>query len=51
MGIPIDQAGRLSPWQYTLCLSAWNRQQGGPERPQDPPMSIERMRELGIEGV
>lgn len=51
MGILPDQAGRLSPWQYTVCLSEWNRRQGGQENVGEAPMSIDRMRELGIEGV
>lgn len=51
MGIPPEQAGRLSPWQYSVCLSEWNRRQGGTEIVADTPMNIERMRELGIDGV
>ena len=50
MGIPPSEAGRLSPWLYSVLLSEWNARHGnGAEAA--PIMSIERMRELGIEGV
>ena len=51
MGIAPDQAGRMSPRQYNVCLSEWNRRHGQDQGLGGKPMSIERMRELGIEGV
>lgn len=51
MGISPDQAARLSLWHYSLCLKEWNQRHGGAEGPGGKPMSIDRMRELGIEGV
>lgn len=51
MGIGPEQAGKMSLWQYSVCLSEWNRRHGGKQGPGGKPMSIERMRELGIEGV
>lgn len=51
MGIPPEQAGRLSPGQYNACLREWNRRHSTDQAPPGKPMSIERMRELGIDGV
>jgi len=50
MGVQPSEAGRLSPWLYGALLREWNVRHGG-ETASAPAMSIDRMRELGIEGV
>lgn len=50
MGIAPSEAARLSPWHYSVLLSEWNARHGDSVS-SAPVMSIDRMRELGIEGV
>lgn len=52
MGFDPHQVGRMTPWQFMACLDQFARSNGwSTATSRDKPMSIERMRELGIEGV
>lgn len=45
------QVGGMTPWQFMASLSGFGRANGWQPSSTDKPMSIDRMRELGIEGV
>lgn len=52
MGFDPDQVGRMSPWQFMACVDGYARANGW--KPANggaagQPMSIERLRELGVE--
>ncbi|TWI29741.1 hypothetical protein IQ24_03558 [Paracoccus sulfuroxidans] len=50
MGFDPEQVGRMSRWQFMACLDGYARANGaGPSQNAPRKMSIERMRELGIE--
>lgn len=50
MGFSPDQTGRMSPWEFMACLDGYGRANGWKREASGPAMSIDRMRELGIEG-
>lgn len=50
MGFSPAQVGEMTPWEFMACLEGYGRSQGWETGPKDKPMSIERLRELGIEG-
>lgn len=50
MGFAPDQVGRMSPWQFVACLDGYGRANGWTRKDSaGQPMSIERLRELGVE--
>lgn len=51
MGFTPAEVGAMSPWQFMACLDGYGRANGWEQPNRDKPMSVERMRELGIEGV
>ena len=51
MKISAAQVDQMTPWEFMACLDGYGRAKGWKAEPQGKPMSIERMRELGIEGV
>lgn len=51
MGFTPAQTGEMTPWEFMAALDGYGRAQGWNAAPKDPPMSLDRMRELGIDGV
>lgn len=51
MGFTPAQVGEMTPWEFMACLDGYGRSQGWKSEPKGSPMSIDRMRELGIEGI
>lgn len=52
MGFDTRQVGRMTPWQFMACLDQFARSNGWKTAGSgEKPMSVQRMRDLGIEGV
>lgn len=51
MGFAPSQVGEMTPWEFMACLDGYGRSQGWNAAPTTPPMSLDRLRELGIEGI
>jgi len=51
MGFTPAQVDEMTPWQFMASLDGYGRANGWKAERQSKPMSIERMRELGIEGM
>ncbi|MFB9222071.1 hypothetical protein [Paracoccus cavernae] len=49
MGFTPAQIGQMTPWEYACCFDGWQKAHGGADRGAGKPMSLERLRELGIE--
>lgn len=49
MGFSPDQVGRMSPWQFMACLDQHARKEGWQLNGGGKAMSLDRLRELGIE--
>jgi len=41
----------MSIWEYLACLDGWNAAHGGKDQAEAAPMSADRARALGIEGL
>lgn len=51
MGFTPVQVGGMTPWQFMASLEGFGRANGWQPPSNEQSMSIDRMRELGIEGV
>ncbi|MCJ8138607.1 hypothetical protein [Falsirhodobacter halotolerans] len=51
MGFTPVQVGVMSLWEFMACLDGYGRANGWQANPGGRGMSVERMRELGIEGI
>ena len=51
MGFAPEQVGRMTPWHFMACVEGFGRANGWKAEARGKPMSEERMRELGIEGI
>lgn len=51
MGFSPSAVGRCSPWHLMAALDGYGRSQGWETGPTHEPMSVERLRALGIEDV
>jgi len=51
MGFSPAQIDAMTPWEFMACLDGYGRANGWEVNKSGKPMSIDRMRELGIEGV
>ena len=49
MGYTPDQVGRMTPWEFMACLEELARKEGWQMNGGGKAMSLERLRELGIE--
>lgn len=50
MGFTPAEVGQMTPWEFMACLDGYGRSQGWKTGPKGKPMSVARLRELGIEG-
>lgn len=51
MGFTPEQVDRMTVWEFSSCLAGYNRAHGGGSSPQGEGMPVERMRDLGIDGL
>ena len=49
MGYDPEQVGRMTPWQFMACLDGYGKANGWKQSKRGETMSLERLRELGIE--
>ena len=49
MGFSPDQVGRMTPWQFMACLETYGRSQGWKSNDAGAPMSVQRLKDLGVE--
>ncbi|WP_339112900.1 hypothetical protein [Thioclava sp. GXIMD2076] len=50
MGFTPAQVGAMSLWEFMACMDGFGRANGWTMNPGGKAMSVDRMRELGIEG-
>lgn len=48
MGFTPAQVGQMTVWEYMCCFDGWEKAHGGKSQ-KGKPMTLERLRELGIE--
>ena len=49
MGFSPSQVGEMTPWQFMACLDGYGRANGWKSKEGGKAMSLDRLRELGIE--
>lgn len=50
MGFTPAQVGQMTPWEFMACVDGYGKSKGWNDSPKGKPMSVARLRELGIEG-
>lgn len=50
MGFTPADVGEMTPWEFMACLDGYGRSQGWDTAPQGKALSVDRLRQLGIEG-
>lgn len=51
MGFTPAEVDAMSLWEFASCVHGYGRAHGGDKAKEGTPMSEDRMRELGIEGL
>lgn len=49
MGFSPAQVGEMAPWQFMACLEGYGKANGWKQKEGGKAMSLDRLRELGIE--
>lgn len=51
MNLDPEQVGRMTPWQFMACLEGHGKANGWKPSGASGAMSLDRLKELGIEGA